>query len=321
MINLFIDSNIWLSLYHFTSDDLTQFGRIMDLIGKSIKLYIPQQVFDEVLRNREAKLKDAFISFDIKTLKFPAFCKEYEEYAQLYKDYSSVQQKFSLWKKKIDEDVKKMDLPADRTIRNFFNSVELLSCDKYIDKAFSRYKIGNPPGKDNKYGDAINWECLLDKVPNGEDLYFISADKDYRSDIVDGAFNPFLTNEWGRKKNSKIHFYRGLVDFLNENIEDIKLSSEEEKNKLITDLDNSRSFMETHGIIAMLNKYTGWTEDQIEQLCNAVINNSQVGMIIYDRDLFEFYASLLSKLDYNALPENSIKQLWKRLLPPEEVIE
>ena len=37
----------------------------------------------------------------------------------------------------------------------------------------SCFRRRNPPGKDNKYGDAINWECLLYNVPNEEDLYFI----------------------------------------------------------------------------------------------------------------------------------------------------
>ena len=39
MKNLFIDSNIWLSLYHFTSDDLTQFEKLKDFLDKDIKLY------------------------------------------------------------------------------------------------------------------------------------------------------------------------------------------------------------------------------------------------------------------------------------------
>ena len=44
MKNLFIDSNIWLSLYHFTSDDLTQFEKLKDFLDKDIRLWIPHQV-------------------------------------------------------------------------------------------------------------------------------------------------------------------------------------------------------------------------------------------------------------------------------------
>ena len=37
MKNLFIDSNIWLSLYHFTNDDLAQFSKLKDMVNKSIR--------------------------------------------------------------------------------------------------------------------------------------------------------------------------------------------------------------------------------------------------------------------------------------------
>lgn len=79
MKNLFIDSNIWLSLYHFTNDDLAQFSKLKDMVNKSIRLFVPQQVYDEIVRNREAKLKDALKSFEVNAFRFPAFCKGYSE--------------------------------------------------------------------------------------------------------------------------------------------------------------------------------------------------------------------------------------------------
>ena len=73
MMNLFIDSNIWLSLYHFTNDDLEQFAKLKDMINKSIRLFVPQQVYSEISRNREAKLKETLKLFDAKDVQFPAF--------------------------------------------------------------------------------------------------------------------------------------------------------------------------------------------------------------------------------------------------------
>lgn len=52
---VFIDTNVWLSLYHFTNDDLSQFEKLKDMLGESINLIIPQQVYNEIIRNREAK--------------------------------------------------------------------------------------------------------------------------------------------------------------------------------------------------------------------------------------------------------------------------
>lgn len=313
MKNLFVDTNIWLSMYHFSSDDLVQFGKLKEIIGQDIKLYIPKQVYNEVIRNREAKLKDAFKNFEIKSIQYPAFCKEYDEYEKFNSDYSDLIRRHKAWYNKIKTDMKNNSLPADTTIQSFFNVAGLIECDDYVEKACTRYRIGNPPGKDNKYGDAINWECLLATVPDGEDLYIISADKDYRSEFFDDTLNPFLINEWEQKKHSKIYFYTNLVHFLNEHFEDIKLKTEQIKQDLIDKLENSPNFVSTHGIIAMMSKHSGWTESQIENICSAAENNTQVGWLLGDDDVFEFYGRLLSKIKHEDLPDGAIKNIIKSI--------
>ena len=303
MKNLFIDSNIWLSLYHFTNDDLVQFGKLKELNGTDIKLFVPQQVYDEVKRNRGAKLKEAFKQFEIKPIQFPVFCKDYEEYEQFSNDYKSIIQRHKAWKEKIDTDIKNQSLPADKTINEIFETTTLLECDSVVEKAFNRYRIGNPPGKDDKYGDAINWECLLSSIPDGEDLYLISSDKDYRSDLFDDMINPFLEEEWKRKKHSNIFFYKNLVPFLNDHFRDIQLRSEQEKQELISKLTHSPNFLSTHGVIAMMCKYDGWTESQIEDICLAAETNTQVGWILGDTDVLDFYSRLLSRVKYEDLSD------------------
>lgn len=308
MKNVFIDTNIWLSLYHFTNDDLTQFEKLKDMLGKSINLIVPRQVYDEITRNREAKVMDALKSFDLKIPKYPVFCKGYDDFEQLQKDLSEIEKKFSSFKQKIESDITEEELPADKTLQNFFSIIELIPCDDYIEKAYNRYRMGNPPGKDNKYGDAVNWECLLSNVPNGEDLYFISADKDYRSLVYHENMNPFLIKEWEYKKDSKIYFYSTLVGFLNTHIKEIQLQDEEDKQTLIEDLYNSRSFHTTHKLIASLKNYSEWTEQQIETLCFALIDNNQVQWIIEDPDVFDFYHTILSNVKCNEMGNASIKQ-------------
>jgi hypothetical protein len=56
--------------------------------------------------------------------------------------------------------------------------------------------IGNPLGKNNSIGDAINWTVLLQAVPNEENLHVISEDGDYYSSINKDAVHPFLEDEW-----------------------------------------------------------------------------------------------------------------------------
>lgn len=313
MKNLFIDSNIWLSLYHFTNDDLAQFSKLKDMINKSIRLFVPQQVYDEITRNREAKLKDALRAFDVKAIQFPAFCKAYDEFEPTTSAYKTLMQLVKTWKQKIDEDIRNHSLPADTVISEIFKTIEFSPCESYVDKAYNRYRIGNPPGKDNKYGDAINWECLLATVPDGEDLYFISADKDYCSELLDGEIKEFLSLEWNKTKNSKIHFYKNLVPFLTENLTDIKLEAENEKERLIERLSWSGSFQSTHSTIALLNLYSGWTDAQIEEICSAAENNSQIAWILRDSDVFEFYTHILSGKNSENLPDSATKRILEEL--------
>ena len=305
---VFIDTNIWLSLYHFTNDDLSEFEKLKDMVGDSINLIIPKQVYDEIKRNRESKIMDALKNFELKVPKFPVFCKGYDEYEPLRNDLYSLVNKFNSFKYKIESDITSEELPADKTLRSFFSNIDLISCDDYVSKAYIRYGIGNPPGKDNKYGDAINWECILDNVPNGEDLYFISADKDYRSLISNENMNPFLLKEWEEKKESKIYFYSTLVGFLDEHVDEIQLKAEIDKQKLIDNLYKSGSFASTHEVIALLRQYSGWTKQQIEKICSALVDNRQVSWIIHDPDIFKFYHSIIAEFDYEKLSDGSIRQ-------------
>ena len=74
MINLFMDAQIWLSLYSFSSNDLKQFSKLKDCIAnKEVNIIITDQIVDEVNRNRENKLHDVIdktkaINFNIQVL-------------------------------------------------------------------------------------------------------------------------------------------------------------------------------------------------------------------------------------------------------------
>lgn len=69
------------------------------MVNESIRLFVPQQVYDEITRNREAKLKDALKSFDIKSFCFPAFCKGYSEFETVKNAYNDFMNKANTWKK------------------------------------------------------------------------------------------------------------------------------------------------------------------------------------------------------------------------------
>ena len=293
--NLFIDANIWLSLFHYTNDDLEQFMKLKELLGTEIKVFVPEQIYNEVYRNRENKIKDALNKFEKFDLSFPVFIKNYEEYSDFHKLYSELKDKHKEWMKKIKKDIIAQSSPADIALQDFFGSVDLIpTSHEIIQRAVLRFDIGNPPGKDRKYGDAINWETLLENVPEGEDLFFVSADKDYASIYDDKCFHPFLAQEWGKKKKSNLFFFKSLADFLKKHVKDIELRAETEKDELIEELSTSGSFKTTHRIIEELSNYSDWTEAQIRDMCLAAINNDQILWILEDDDVFAFYDDIIN---------------------------
>jgi len=292
---------------------LKQFEKLKTLVGTEIKLIVPSQLQDELRRNRETKLKDSLKDFNIKKFNIPAFAKGYaEEYADFDAAYKEAEKKFKVWKDKINDDISAGMTPADKVISDFFQVAEIISCDHaMVAAAYDRYNRGNPPGKDTKYGDAINWECLLRSVPESCDLYLVSADKDYRSLLYDEEINPSLIKEWREKKGAEIHFFTSLVKFLGAKFKEIQLRDEQERQELIAGLLSSRNYATTHAIISGLSKFTDWTAEQRELLCEAVIENDQVGNILGDSDVLWFYSDLLSKVNYDKLKASHTKSVME----------
>lgn len=89
--------------------------------------------------------------------------------------------------------------------------------------------------------------------------------------------------------------------------EESRKDSEEEKKKmnLIISLENSRSFANTHTIIADLNDFSDWTQDELEILMDIAVNNTQVYYILRDVDVKLFYREMINKM--KKLSENAQK--------------
>ena len=59
-MHAFIDTNILLSFYHLSNDDLEELKKLAVLIQqKSVTLYLTDQIAAEFARNREVKIADA----------------------------------------------------------------------------------------------------------------------------------------------------------------------------------------------------------------------------------------------------------------------
>jgi hypothetical protein len=229
-------------------------------------------------------------------LQFPQICRQYPEYEKLIELQNKYEKIHKQLLEKIIIDEKGRQLLADKILEELFACSEVISEDEEVRKlARDRFDRGNPPGKDGSYGDAIIWETILKSIPDEEELYFVSDDKDFISNLNQDEMKEFLVNEWAKLKHSKITFYRRLSSFTGDHFPEIKISTEYEKELLITDLFHSGTFASTHLIISKLNKYVSFNEEQLKRLVSAAINNSQVNLIINDPDVKLFYLSILDR--------------------------
>jgi predicted nucleic acid-binding protein len=250
MKTLFIDTNILLSFYHLSSDDLEELRKLIVLIDNNqIVLVLTDQVKDEFLRNRGAKIADAMKELNKPRYApaFPAFAKDYPEYLELRKLFSETGKKHSELVDKMAKDAANSKLKADALVSDLFKKAKLIKLTEtlYL-KALARVRRGNPPGKESSIGDAINWGGLLTDIDDGTDVYFVSEDKDYRSQLSPSTFNEFLKTEWEDRKTSEIIFYTRISDFFKANFPNIKIASDIERDLAIEELRDSGGVSRLH---------------------------------------------------------------------------
>ncbi len=216
-MNLFIDTNVFLSFFHLSNDDLEELHKLTVLLEKnSITLWLTEQVKDEFLRNRENKISEAVKKLSEQRSKpqFPQICKDYEEYPAIRELQKEYDQKLSSLIRKVNEDISEKTLKADQKIAELFGKATFIkSTADLVSKAKLRMDIGNPPGKNGSLGDAINWEALLESVPQKQKLYVIADDKDYFSILDENKPKDFLRDEWSEKKQAETIFYRRISQF------------------------------------------------------------------------------------------------------------
>lgn len=304
-MNLFIDTNIYLDFYHYTSETLEELKKLVVAIeNKAIRLFLTPQVKNEFNRNREMKIADAIKRFSEQKLnnQFPQVCKEYEEFDNLKKSIREFEEMKDKLLIKIHADIKNRSLGADKIINELFSKAEELSwTTDIVNISKMRMDLGNPPGKNGSYGDAVNWEMLLAGTPN-EDLYFITDDKDFISKINEKDLDPYLEDEWKSKKNSNIYFFRKLSEFFSKKYPRVKMANQMEMDGAIEMLINSGSFATTHSAISKLNIFADYNDEQVNAIIKASIENNQISWIKEDPDVREFLTSLVKAYPKNIDP-------------------
>lgn len=282
MLNIFLDTNIYLSFYRLSNEDIEKLESLIILINETeeIKLFITSQLIDEFYRNRDMQINDT-----LKNLKqlwtwwlnLPTFSKKYSEYQELKDAYKNFQSKRKKFEEKITSDIEKYELPPDEIIEKLFRISERLEkSDDILLKSKNRTELWNPPWKKWSLWDAIHWELLLEYIPNNEDLYFVWIDWDFKSILEKNKINSFLEREWKNNKDSEIFYFENLSTFLSKMFPTIWELDEYRKEKQIEQLWKSWSFNRARQVLWSLLKIWNFTDSQINKIIEYSLSNSQI---------------------------------------------
>lgn len=291
-MHVFIDTNILLTFFHFTDEQL---GGLQDVFAShehgAATVHLTGQVRDEFRRNRETTIKDALKRFERTnfTPQFPVFMKAYDEYDYIRELSGELREHRKAILESVRDDIAEHRLVADKLIMDIFGKSKIIpTTQKIYAAAQRRMSVGNPPGKNQSIGDAINWLILLANVPDGEDIHIISADGDFYSALDGTRVHPFLHDEWSEAKGSEIYVYRKLSTFLNEHFDTIAFTYDIEKDGLIDDLAETVSFAGTHVLITKLESHAHYSLSEVERILDAAVSNNQLGWIVTDHDVSHF---------------------------------
>lgn len=299
-INVFIDTNVFLSFHLYTKDDIEQLKILLELINTGkLKLFSTSQVVDEYNRNREVKLSQAIKEFNSKGSLpgIPRCMAAYEEAEHYREAVEKIAKAKDQLVQMVKADAAKRTLPADLLFDQIIEKSELIKVtDAIYINAIKRRNFGNPPGKTSSLGDQLSWECLLYAVQKDADLYIVSQDGDFSSDLVPSDINPFIADEWKKSNGGQLILKDQLRPFLKNIFPTIELAIDVEKTEAINGLMNSGSFSWTHHQVAKLKPMTGsisWSE--ADKLLEAGISNNQISWIGTDSDVRIFYRGLIDK--------------------------
>ena len=163
-MNLFIDTNKYLSLYALPRTELNELERLIEIVNdRRITLWLPKQVKDEFYRNREERLLqncqkiDELIKKYNKEESFDINIPECDERLKIklidtQKAIADLKDQVKLFLEEIKQDyenkIKNQSFLADMIIGRLFSSATLIALEEQIfSDALTRSKLGNPRGR------------------------------------------------------------------------------------------------------------------------------------------------------------------------------
>lgn len=293
----FFDASVFLSLYQFPPKDLEGLGKLAELIDAGqLVVLLPSQVEDEYRRRRAKVVADVLKTLREANLQvaLPAMARGTDAFATLAAAMDSARKAREDLAERLLAEAADRCLPADAFLKRLFRKATSLDCSTVIDAAETRHALGNPPGKKDSLGDAVNWEALLRYGPDNHDLSLVTSDADFASPLDRQQPDEFLAREWLETKGGELILFRGLDGFMDARFPNVRLVTDLRKHLMIEEFLASGSFNETHALIPRLERYAPFTVDEVQRLLVGGLENNQIRWLARDPDVHRFLSRLLS---------------------------
>lgn len=291
-MQLFLDSNVYLSFFKRSSDDLQKLEAIAEYVNDGgLDLFIPDNVQIEFYKNREKviadELKHLTSQISNKT-QLPRMADGNPLTSQIHEiSYSRnklIEQLSNELKKAAESNV----LPADIVIKDLFKAGRTIpTSDDILAKAKNRIELRKPPGKPGSLGDAINWECLLESCGDFE-LHVVTRDSDFQSSLNDTSFHEILLREWRARSNHPLYLHKQIGDFLRQHLPDYALNYDKLTEYWISQLETS---IDVKLAIVACEHIEG--RDLSYEQAQRIIDNPNVELIFADERIKKFYEFIL----------------------------
>jgi predicted nucleic acid-binding protein len=276
MLEVFIDTNVYLTFFSFTEEDLEELRKLRVAIeNREVRLWTTRHVKDELQRNREARVAQSLDA--IRKLKpggkVPQMARNLADFGAFIAARRQFEQQLNALDEQLPAEFFDGTPAADRVLKELLGvATEIVMTEDVVEAARRRAELGRPRGKPGSLGDAINWECLLAKCPSGHDLHLVTEDLDFASKVNRERVSTYLNDEWRRLKGSQIVLHSRISSFFKARFPAIELASEFEKELRIRALVSSNSFESTHRAVAGLAGYTDYTPQQVRYLVEGALS-------------------------------------------------
>ncbi len=284
--HIVIDTQVFHSIYTGSDILVTGLEGVAQMAeAGQIELLLPQQIQDEVFRNKvgkwltaaDRKLVDLIKSErnDITRLK-----REFNGRDFLQAAIDEIEEKIAKLEKERDKLKTKYISPhskPNKLLKRLFKEAKLIeTSDEVVRRAEIRSTKRNPPlDNENHFGDAIIWETLLQFCQKKTNLIIVAYDTGWKmGGVKSKEINKFLYKEWKAKNGGELELYGELTSLLPKP----KTKQEITKRTELTQEELKSHSIDLDALLAPLKVKIAETPAEVDELTEFLNGNEPITM-------------------------------------------